>query len=202
MKLLIASHNPAKVDEYKHYLSDLSLETVSLTDLNIAQEAPEDAETFKENAINKVKFYHKLSGLPAIGDDGGLMIDALNGAPGVKSRNWLGYRMSDEEMIQSVMEKMKDIPIAKRNCRLVGVIALIMPNGKIHTEWAQIEGMVAEKPTDERIDGYPYRSFFYLKQFRKFYAELTQEEHEQINHRKSALLKFRPHLLGLINNAG
>ena len=195
MKLLVASHNPAKVNEYKRYLSDLPFEIVSLSDLNITKEAPEDAETFKENAINKVRFYHKLTGLPAIGDDGGLMIDALGGEPGVKSRYWLGYKMTDEEMIQSVMEKMKKVPPDKRTCRLVGVIALAIPNGKIYTERAQIGGVVAEKPTDKRLNGYPYRSFFYLPQFKKFYIELTDEEHEQINHRKATLLKLKPYLV-------
>lgn len=194
MKLLVASHNPAKVDEYKYYLSDLSFDVVSLSDLNITQEAPEGEETFKENAIKKVKFYHELTGLPAIGDDGGLMIDALGGAPGVKSRYWLGYKMTDEEMIETVMEKMRGVPLEKRTCRLVGVIVLIVPNGEIYTEWAQIEGVVAEKPSYKRREGYPYRSFFYLSQFKKFYVELTDEEHKQINHRKATLLKLKPYL--------
>jgi len=197
MKLLIASHNPAKVKEYKRYLSELSLELVSLLDLNIKEEAPEDGKNFEENAINKAKFYQKLTGLSAISDDGGLMIDVLNGAPGVKSRHWLGYRMTDEEMIQSVIEKMKDIPEGKRTCHLVAVAALAMPDGTIHTQQAQIDGLVAKAPTKKRLNGYPYRSFFYLPEFKKFYLELTDEEHEQINHRKFALLKLRPYLLKL-----
>jgi len=197
MKLLIASHNPAKVKEYKRYLSELSLELVSLLDLNIKEEAPEDGKNFEENAINKAKFYQKLTGLSAISDDGGLMIDVLNGAPGVKSRHWLGYRMTDEEMIQSVIEKMKDIPEGKRTCHLVAVAALAMPDGTIHTQQAQIDGLVAKAPTKKRLNGYPYRSFFYLPKFKKFYLELTDEEHEQINHRKFALLKLRPYLLKL-----
>jgi len=214
MKLLIASHNPAKIKEYKRYLSELSLWLVSLLDLNIKEEAPEDGKTFEENAINKAKFYQKLTGLSAISDDGGLMIDVLNGAPGVKSRHWLGYKwrrdksllylhpalrdsMTDEEMIQSVIEKMKDIPEGKRTCHLVAVAALAMPDGTIHTQQAQIDGLVAKAPTKKRLNGYPYRSFFYLPEFKKFYLELTDEEHEQINHRKFALLKLRPYLLKL-----
>jgi len=199
MKLLIASHNPAKVEEYKHYLSDLPLELISLSDLNIKEEALENGKTFKENAVKKAKFHHKLTGLPVIADDGGLMVDALNGAPGVKSRHWLGYKMTDEEMIQSVIEKMKDVPECKRTCHLVGVVALVMPDGKFYTQWAQIDGIVAQIPTEKRLNGFPYRSFFYLPQFKKFYLELTDEEHEQINHRKFALLKLRPYLLKLPN---
>jgi XTP/dITP diphosphohydrolase len=199
MKLLIATHNPAKVIEYKRYLSDLELELVSLSDLNIIEEALEGGKTFEENAVKKVKFYHKLSNLPVIGDDGGLMIDALDGAPGVKSRRWFGYRMTDEEMIQSVIERMKNIPEGKRTCHLVGIIALAMSNGKSYTQWAQIDGVVAQVPTSKRLDGFPYRSFFYLPQFKKFYIDLLDKEHEQINHRKIALLKLRPYLLNLIN---
>lgn len=199
MKLLIASHNPAKVEEYKHYLSDLPLEFISLSDLNITTEAPEEGKTFEENAVRKAKFYHQLTGLPAIADDGGLIIDALNGAPGVKSRRWLSDRMTDEEMIQSVIEKMRDVPEGKRTCHLVGTIALVMSDGRLYTQWAQIDGVVAQTPTSKRVEGFPYRSFFYLPKFRKFYLELTDEEHGQINHRKIALLKLRPHLLKLIN---
>lgn len=199
MKLLIATHNSAKVLEYKHYLSDLGLELLSLSDLNITEEASEDGSTFEENAIKKAKFYYQLTGLAVIADDGGLMIDGLNGAPGVKSRRWLGYKMTDEEMIQSVIEKMKYVPEGKRTCHLVGTIALVMSDGRIYTQWAQVDGVVAQTPTSKRLNGFPYRSFFYLPQFKKFYLELTDGEHEQINHRKMALSKLRPYLLELVN---
>ena len=199
MKILIGTHNPAKLEEYKRYLSDLPIEIISLSNLNITQEAPEDGKTFEENAIKKAKFYHELAGFPVITDDGGLTIDALNGAPGVKSRRWLGYRMTDEAMIQSVIEKMKDVPESKRTCHLVAVVSLVMPDGIVHTQLAQIDGVVAKTPTDKRLDGFPYRSFFYLNQFKKFYIDLTNEEHKQINHRKIALLKLKPYLLELVN---
>lgn len=199
MKLLIASHNPAKVSEYKRYLSNLELELLSLLDLDITEEVLEDGPTFEENAIKKAKFYHQLTDLSVIADDGGLMIDALNGAPGVKSRRWLGYKMTDEEMIQSVMEKMKGVPDKKRTCHLVATIALAMPDGKVYTQLAQVDGVVAQTLTTKRLEGFPYRSFFYLPLFKKFYLELTDEEHEQINHRKIALSKLRPYLLKLVN---
>ena len=192
MRLLIGSHNPAKVNEYKNYLADLNLELVSLSDLNITQEAPEDGQTFEENSIKKALFYHQLTGLPVITDDSGLMIDALNGEPGVNSRRWLGHKMTDEEMIEAVMEKMRDIPEGKRGCHLVAIIALVTTNGQVHTQKAQIDGMVALEPLSQRIAGYPPRSFFYLPQLKKFYLELTPEEHEQINHRRMGLIKMKP----------
>ncbi len=199
MKLLIGSYNPAKIDTYKYYLSDLALEIVTLSDLNISQEAPEDGDIFEEIAVAKAKFYHKLTGLPTIADDAGLMIDVLNGAPGVKSRVWLGRRMSDEEMIQSVIEKMKSVPEDKRTARLVSVIALAVSDNIIHTQLAQIDGVIAQKPIDRRLDGYPYGSLFYFPQFKKFYIELSDKKQKQINHRKIALLKLKPYLLKLID---
>ncbi len=198
MKLLIASHNPAKVKEYKKHLSEMSVDVASLTDLGIEEESSEGEETFKENAIKKVKFYKNLTGFPAIGDDGGLMIDALGGVPGVKSRYWLGYKMSDEEMIETVMKRMEGVPSEKRTARLVGVIALIMPNDEIYTLWAEIKGVVAENPSEKRMEGYPYRSFFYLEELGKYYVELNEEEHKKINHRKETLLKMKPYLQKLI----
>lgn len=192
MKLLIGSHNPAKVNEYKKYLSDLDLEIVSLNDLNIKEEAPENGKTFKENAIKKAKFYHDLTSLMVVTDDSGLTIDALNGEPGVKSRRWLGHKMTDEEMIQTVMEKMKNVPEGKRGCQLVAVIALVTEDGKIYTQETQINGVIAAKALPQIIPGFPPRSFFYLPQLKKFYLELTTEEHEKINHRKIALLKMKP----------
>jgi XTP/dITP diphosphohydrolase len=192
MKLLIGSHNPAKIDEYKKYLADLNLEIVSLSDLNIKEEALENGQTLEENAIKKAKFYHDLTGLAVITDDSGLAIDALNGEPGVKSRRWLGHKMTDEEMIQTVMEKMKNVPEGKRTCHLVTVIALVTANGQIHAQQAQIDGLVALKPLPQRIAGYPPRSFFYLPQLKKFYLELTDQEHEQMNHRRLGLIKMKP----------
>jgi XTP/dITP diphosphohydrolase len=192
MKLLIGSHNPGKVSEYKKYLADLNLEIVSLADLNIKEDAPENGQTFEENAIKKATFYHNLTGLAVITDDSGLMIDVLNGEPGVKSRRWLGHEMTDEELIETVMEKMKNVPEEKRGCHLIAIITLITADGKTYTQQAQIDGVIAQKPLPQRIPGYPHRSLFYLPQFEKFYLELTPEEHEQVNHRGQALLKMKP----------
>ncbi len=190
-KLLVATHNPAKVEEYKKYLADLPLEIVSLGDLNITKKVKENGKTFKENAILKAETYGKLTGLPAITDDGGLEIDALGGEPGIRSRNWLGYRMTDEEMIGEVMKRMEGVPKNQRTCRLVGVIALFTPRDKIYTQYACKRGIISLKPCEKRVPGYPFRSIFFLPEFKKFYSQLTEEEHEQVNHRKFALEKLK-----------
>ncbi|OGY46507.1 MAG: hypothetical protein A2744_03615 [Candidatus Buchananbacteria bacterium RIFCSPHIGHO2_01_FULL_44_11] len=190
-KLLIASANPAKVAEYKKYLADLPLELVSLTDLGISQVVVEDGKTFAQNAAKKVREYGQLANLPAINDDAGLEVDALNGEPGVKSRRWLGYRMTDQALIDEVLKRLSGVPVNRRGCQLVAVVALFIPGQDVYLETASVSGQVALKPTDKIIAGYPFRSFFWLPNLKKFYADLTEAEHEQFNHRRQALEKLK-----------
>ncbi len=201
MPLLIASHNQGKVKEYKRLIKELNLnfEVFSLKDFGIKKEAPEDGENFQEISIKKVKFYYELTKIPTLADDGGLMIDALNGEPGVKSRTWLGYRMGDEEMINVVLEKMKNVPLEKRTAKLVAVVSLVISENEIYTVETKIEGIISEKPSSKILPGYPYRSIFYLPELEKFYSELTEEEHERFNHRRKALLELYSKLEKLNN---
>ena len=98
-KLLIATKNKGKIKEFRNLLSYLPIELVTLSDIGIEDDIEESAATYKENSQKKALFYAKKSGLPAIADDGGLEINALGGEPGIKSRRWLGYEASDEELI-------------------------------------------------------------------------------------------------------
>ena len=199
MKLLIASHNPAKIDEIKNYLKDLPFEIVSLKDLNIKDSVEETGNTVQENAILKAKYFAKLTGFLTLADDGGLEIDYLNGAPGVKSRRWLGYEMTDEEVINETMKQMNDVPKDKRGGTLRLAFALIGPTGKVYTSEGAVRGIIAEMPSSKRILGFPYRSFFYFPQFKKFYVDLNEKEHTEVNQRRAALEKLKPILKNIIN---
>lgn len=196
-KLLIASFNPAKIADYKRYLNDLPYKIVSLRDLNISTVIEETKNTYKENAILKAEGYGKLLGLISLADDAGLEIDALGGEPGVKSRNWLGHRMSDEEMINEVLARMEGIPQDKRTARFVAVIALFIPPNKIYTKRIELKGTISTVPHPKRVPGYPFRSIFFIPQFKKFYCDLTKEEYEMVNHRKKAILEIKKILLKL-----
>src|SRR5258706_2283452 len=98
-KLLIATHNPAKLYELKNFFSDLSLELVSLTDVGITEDIEEDGKTYQENSQKKALFYAKKSNLPAISDDGGIEIAALDNAPGVHSKRWLGDTATEKDLV-------------------------------------------------------------------------------------------------------
>ncbi len=203
-RLLIATTNPGKLAEIRHFLGELPVTLVSLSDVGIKDKANETGSTFDENAILKAKFYAKLSGLPTIGDDGGLEIDALGGAPGVKSHRWIhGDRDDDdEELITYTFEQLKDVPVGKRGAQLRAVLALVLPSGKTVTAEAKTRGIIPLAPANHRTPGFPYRSLLFLPELNKFYDthELTPEENEVYNHRKKALEKLKPEILKFIVN--
>src|SRR3989338_653093 len=124
MRLLIATKNPGKAREITEFLGNSAgrrIETVSLKDLSNAPDVEEIGKTFEENAILKAKKYFEWSGIPTVADDSGLEIDYLNGEPGIKSRRWLGYEMTDRQMIDTALKKLKGVPIERRTAHLVAI---------------------------------------------------------------------------------
>jgi XTP/dITP diphosphohydrolase len=199
MKLLIATHNPAKANEVGNFLSTENFEIVTLSDLGL-EDIEETGSTFEENAVLKAKFYAEKSGLIALADDSGLEIDALSGAPGVKSKRWLGKDASWFDLANAIIEKLIDIPKEKRAARLRTVMAISTPDGRIQTAETTIEGYISETlNADKIIAGYPYRALLIVQNFNKLYADLTEEEHEQVNQRKRALRQLLPYLRGYKN---
>ena len=190
-KLLIATNNPGKLLEYRTILKDLSLELVTLKDLNIKANVEEDGKTFKENAIKKAKFYSKLTGLPTLAEDSGLEIDYLNGEPGIKSRRWAGYKASDAELISMTLEKLRGVPLEKRGAQLRVIIAMLVDK-TVKTFEGILRGVIIKEPIEKIIPGYPFRSLFYVPEVDKVLGELTMEEEARIAHRKKALEKAIP----------
>ncbi|MGC9031369.1 MAG: non-canonical purine NTP pyrophosphatase [Minisyncoccia bacterium] len=193
-KLLIATTNPGKLKEYKVLLKGFTFKLVSLKDLKVEKEAKEYGKTYKDNAIGKAKFYSKLTGLPALADDGGLEIDYLGREPGIRSRYWPGYRATDEELINLTLERLKNVPWNKRKAKLKIVLALVFPPKKIFTAEAQIKGFITTKPK-KMIPGYPFRSIFYIPKLKKVYSELSFKKEVEIGHRKKAIKKLIPILI-------
>ncbi|NQT49287.1 non-canonical purine NTP pyrophosphatase [Candidatus Kuenenbacteria bacterium] len=190
-KLIIASHNPGKVNEFKKQTQDWPFEIFGLEEIGIKDDVEETGKTFQENALIKAKFAYKLAGLPTIADDGGFEIDFLNGEPGVKSRRWKGYPMTDQEMVDYTLEKLQGVPAEKRTARLKLVLCFISENkGPLFSEGA-IESIITEKQITPIIKGYPFRSIMLIPKFNKMFTDLSGEEHRELNHRQSALNKLR-----------
>lgn len=167
-KILIATKNPGKLLEIKKFLSDFSLQIVSLSDVGITEDIDETGKTYEENSVRKAIFYSKKSNLPSIADDGGLEIEALNGEPGVKSRRWLGHEGTDEELIEHMSNVSKNLTDDNRKAFFRTVISFALPNGKVWSVDGQVEGIIVKKPYMKHSRGYPYRSFFYLPQIKNF----------------------------------
>jgi len=192
-KLLIATTNPGKLREYKEFLADLAVQLVSLSDVGIIDDVRESGKTYKENSQKKALFYAKKSGFPAISDDGGIEIKALNNEPGIKSRRWLGYEASDEDLVNYMIKVSKELPENNRKAVFRLVVSLALPNGKVYSRMGKLEGIIAKKPHMKLLHGYPYRSFFYLPQVQKYYheSELTKDEMKKYNHRYLAVEKLK-----------
>lgn len=190
-KLLIATHNPAKLHELKKGLQNLKQKGViilTLKDLAISHEPEENGKTFQENAEIKARYYGNLVKLPTIADDGGLIIPILNNEPGVKSRRWLGYEASDDELIKHTLKLLTNISEDKRVAYLQTYICHFDPDkSTVAFATKKVKGYIAQKPSNKRLKGYPFRSLFIVSAYNKYYDELTHYEHGKINHRLIAL---------------
>jgi XTP/dITP diphosphohydrolase len=189
-KILLGTKNSAKIEELKFGLNNFlqGIEILTLNDFDLKDEPEETEETFEGNATLKAKFYAQKLNLSTIADDGGLIIPALNNEPGVKSKRWLGYDASDEELIEYTLKRMEKYRDNERIAYLETCLAFYDPETeKMFLEKEKIEGYIAYKPSSQRIIGYPFRSLFIVKKFNKYYDELSEKEHFEINHRLKAL---------------
>lgn len=184
MRLLIATHNPGKLEEYKELLKELPLELVSLADLGVTMQVEETGTTFVENALLKARAYAKATGLVTIADDSGLEVKALGGAPGVHSARYGGANLSDQERYERLLRAMADIPRAERKARFRCVIAVAWPDGRCAFVEGTCEGEIAYAPRGEH--GFGYDPIFYLPECGRTMAELPPEVKNQISHRAAA----------------
>ena len=197
-RLLIATHNPAKVTEIKLGLKPLTksgIKLITISDLKIKDKPEETGKTFEENALLKAKFYADISKLPTLADDGGVAIKELNGEPGVKSRMWLGYEATDEELINHTLKELKGKGMDKRKAYLETCLCYFdrKTNTTIYQK-ERINGYIAIKPSSKRLEGYPFRSLFIINVSgkSKYYDGLNSKEQRQLNHRLIAINRILP----------
>ena len=195
-KILLATRNKAKVKEYSRLLRGIPYEIFSLEEIGIAQDVEESGQTFEENALIKAKTYAKQSGILAIADDSGLEVDALDGAPGVRSARYASEGATDNERIDYLLKKMRDIPAERRTARFRCVIAVATPDGKVKLCEGKCDGIMTFEPKGE--NGFGYDPIFYLPNRKVTMAELSMEEKNKISHRGKALSKAKDLLIKLL----
>ncbi len=185
-KLLIATHNPGKVREYRALLADLPLQVVSLADEGITHDVEETGSTFAENAILKAREYVSLTGLWTWADDSGLEVDLLGGQPGVYSARYGGPGLDDAQRIERLLTALgeSDEPPARWTARFRCVVALALPNGRVLTAEDSVEGLIITQARGEH--GFGYDPVFYMPKFKATMAELDPEVKNRVSHRAKA----------------
>ena len=187
MKLVLASKNKKKLVEMNEILSHLGIEVCSEAEAGVDVEVEETGTTFEENSLLKARAVMEASGLPAIADDSGLCVDALNGAPGVYSARYGGEGLDDTGRCRLLLENMKgQMP---RTAKFVSVITCCFPSGDVLTARGECPGTIAFAPQGE--GGFGYDPVFFVPPLKKTFAQLTAEEKNAISHRGKALEVFQ-----------
>lgn len=191
-KVLIATTNEGKFKEIKKFLGDLSIDFISLKDLeNKYKEPIEDQSTLEGNAILKAKYYAGKTGLISLADDGGLFIDALKGWPGVKSARIADNKTKRNQLI---LKKLKNKNWKKRTAQFKLTLALFDPLTKdLHLTYGETAGHILEKPVDSD-NGFGYDPIFYVDEKKKAYVEMTMTEKNSCSHRGKALKRMKEFL--------
>ena len=190
MKLVLASKNAHKLVEMKDILSQLGVEVVLESEAGVDVDVEETGATFEENAYLKAHAVMEASGLPAIADDSGLCVDALNGAPGVYSARYGGPGLDDAGRYKLLLENMRGQ--LDRRCKFVSAICCCFPNGDRVEVRGECAGTLAYAP--KGADGFGYDPIFFVPGLKKTFAELSPEEKNAISHRGNALKAFREKL--------
>jgi XTP/dITP diphosphohydrolase len=204
--LLVATTNPAKLDEYRLLLREYDLAPVSLAEAGVDDHAPEETgATFTENALLKARFYFARANLPTIADDGGLMVDALGGEPGVRSHRWLGAGAAaaphgdlDRALAEEVIRRMAGVEAARRGARLRAATALVFhEHGRIHERLSEaaLEGVIADRAWLRMRKGFPYRAVLLLADRGCYLGELSDEDAARLSQRRAALEGLRADLV-------
>ena len=187
MKVILASKNPHKLTELSVILSQHGFEIALESEYGLDIDVDETGTTFEENSLLKAEAVMKASGLPVLADDSGLMVDALDGAPGVYSARY-GHKSSDGERTAFLLENMKDVPDEKRTAKFVCVITCLWPDGRKIVARGECPGVITREVHGEK--GFGYDPVFYLTELGMTYAELPSEQKNANSHRARALQEF------------
>jgi len=185
--LVIATTNPGKVAEMRDLLTDFPIQLKSLADFGPIPAVEEDGKTFDENAYKKASFTAKILGIPALADDSGLVVDALDGAPGVLSARYAGENATDEQRVVKLLKEMQGK--TNRKAAFECVLSIAVPSGPALTYEARCEGLVVEQPVGQ--GGFGYDPIFFYPPLKKTFGQMTRVEKSHVSHRGKALNELK-----------
>lgn len=191
-QIIVASNNKNKVREISKIMGDCNCEFLTLSEMGIKSDPEEDADTFLGNAQIKARTaYNLTNGKAVLADDSGLIVDALNGAPGVLSARYAGENATDEDNNSLLLKELEDITSKNRTARFVCTIVFIDENGKEFTAEGKVEGIIGKHAKGE--NGFGYDPLFYPDKYdhKISFAEVSDVEKNEISHRSQALNKIK-----------
>jgi XTP/dITP diphosphohydrolase len=185
--LVIATRNKGKTQEIKALLKGFPVDIKNLDDFGPIPHLEEDGDTFDENAYKKASFAARILGLPALADDSGLMVEALDGAPGIHSARYAGENATDEQRYLKLLDDMKGK--TNRKAAFECVISIAVPTCPALTYEARCEGLITTEPAGS--NGFGYDPVFFYAPLNKTFAQITREEKNRISHRGKALAELK-----------
>ena len=191
-RIIFATGNAGKLKEIREILDDLDCQICSMKEIGIDIPIEENGKTFEENAIIKAKAVAAACGELVLADDSGLVIDYLNGEPGIYSARYLGEDTSYSIKNAHLIQKLEGVPDDQRTARFVCVIAAAFPEGEVLTTYGEIEGRIGYQ--EKGTNGFGYDPIFYLPAYGKTTAELSKREKNNISHRGEALRRMKEEL--------
>jgi len=196
--LLIATHNPGKIKEYRLLLADLPLQITSLSEQGIDHQAPETGDTFAANARIKALAFAEMTGLRTWADDSGLEVDALGGRPGVHSARYGGHDLNDRDRYLRLLDELQDVRPEDRTARFRCAVCIALPDGETHVVEDSVEGVITCQSAGE--NGFGYDPVFYLPDRQMTMAQLPAALKNRISHRAKAAQAAKQVLARLLGN--
>ncbi len=196
--LLIASFNQGKIREIRSFLSGLPLKIIGLDEMDLRNEFLELGRSFLEIAKKKAIFWNKKTNLMTLGEDSGLIVEALNGLPGIYSSRFSGSEGDSKKNIEKLLYLMKGIPYQKRKAKFVSAVALVDRGMKIFETKQEVEGMVLEESRGKM--GFGYDPVFFYPPLNKTFAEMNIDEKNSVSHRGKTLKKLANFLREFVKN--
>ncbi|QIZ10097.1 XTP/dITP diphosphatase [Priestia megaterium] len=187
-EVIIATKNPGKAREFEHIFASRGIEVRTLLDFPEIPDVDETGSTFEENAILKAEAVSQALGKMVIGDDSGLMVDALEGRPGIYSARYAGEQKNDQNNTDKVLSELKGLPDEKRSARFYCALAVAVPGQETITVSGICEGRILEE--QRGTNGFGYDPVFYVPEKGLAMAELSSDEKNKISHRANALKKL------------
>lgn len=188
-EIIIATKNRGKAAEFKTFFSGYGIETKSLLDFDEEmKDIEETGETFEENAALKAEQIRDLLSVPVLADDSGLIIDALNGRPGIFSARYAGEPKSDQANIEKVLTELQSIPGEKRTARFICVLAIAVPGKDTIFKTGYCEGNIGFRVKGS--NGFGYDPIFIPEGYTQTMAQLPANEKNKISHRKNAIIQL------------